>query len=79
MKCRKCGAVLLDTDTFCVKCGQKVGGPIFCSSCGEQLRDEERFCHKCGAPVEEDEIPLSEQRTFFALYGGGIRFVFQLS
>ncbi len=63
MKCRKCGAVLLDTDTFCVKCGQKVGGPIFCSSCGVQLRDEERFCHKCGAPVEEDEIPLSEQRT----------------
>ncbi len=23
MKCRKCGAVLLDTDTFCVKCGQR--------------------------------------------------------
>ncbi len=67
MKCRKCGAVLLDTDTFCVKCGQKVGGPIFCLSCGEQLRDEERFCHKCGAPVEtaaeDDEIPLSQQKT----------------
>ncbi len=24
MKCRKCGAELLDTDTFCVKCGQRV-------------------------------------------------------
>lgn len=67
MKCRKCGAELLDTDTFCVKCGQRVEGPMLCSSCGEQLRDGERFCHKCGAPVEsapeDDEIPLSRQKT----------------
>lgn len=67
MKCRKCGADLLDTDTFCVKCGQKVGQPMFCSHCGEELRDEERFCHKCGSPVkdvpEDEEIPLSRQRT----------------
>ena len=67
MKCKKCGAVLLDTDTFCVKCGQKVGQPMFCSNCGEQLRDEERFCHKCGSPVEnageDEEIPLSQQKT----------------
>ena len=27
MKCQRCGAELLDTDTFCVKCGQKVGEP----------------------------------------------------
>ena len=67
MKCRKCGAVLLDTDTFCVKCGQRVDQPMFCSSCGEQLREGERFCHKCGSPVEsaeeDEEIPLSQQRT----------------
>lgn len=67
MKCRRCGAELLDTDTFCVKCGQKVDQPMFCSKCGEKLRDGERFCHKCGSPVEpveeEDEIPLSQQRT----------------
>ena len=67
MKCRKCGADLLDTDTFCVKCGQRVDGPMFCASCGEQLRDGERFCHKCGASVEpvaeDDEIPLSRQKT----------------
>lgn len=64
MKCRKCGAVLLDTDTFCVKCGQRVGEPMFCFHCGEQLRDGERFCHKCGSPVETDEeIPLSQQKT----------------
>lgn len=67
MKCRKCGAVLLDTDTFCVKCGQKVGQPMFCPSCGEELREGERFCHKCGTQVEsapdDEEIPLSQQKT----------------
>lgn len=67
MKCRKCGAELLDTDTFCVKCGQKVDEPMLCSNCGEELRDGERFCHKCGSRVdsmpEDDEIPLSKQRT----------------
>ena len=26
MKCQRCGAELLDTDTFCVKCGQKMSG-----------------------------------------------------
>lgn len=67
MKCRKCGADLLDTDTFCVKCGQKADQPMICSNCGEQLRDGERFCHKCGSPVEaameDDEIPISRQNT----------------
>lgn len=67
MKCRKCGAVLLDTDTFCVKCGQRVDQPMFCSNCGEQLRDGELFCHQCGTAVgsaaENDEIPLSKQKT----------------
>lgn len=67
MKCRKCGAILLDTDTFCVKCGQKVGQPMFCSNCGEELREGERFCHKCGTQVEsapdEEEIPISQQKT----------------
>lgn len=67
MKCRKCGADLLDTDTFCVKCGQKADEPMLCSNCGEELRDGERFCHKCGSRVEsmpeDDEIPISRQRT----------------
>ena len=67
MKCRKCGAELLDTDTFCGKCGQRADGPALCSSCGEELRDGERFCHKCGSPVEnvpeDDEIPVTKQRT----------------
>lgn len=67
MKCKKCGAILLDTDTFCVKCGQRVDQPMFCSNCGEQLREGEWFCHKCGSPVEsaveDEEISLSQQKT----------------
>lgn len=67
MKCNKCGADLLDTDTFCIKCGQRADQPMFCTSCGEQLREGERFCHNCGSPVkfatEDDEIPISSQRT----------------
>ena len=39
MKCQRCGAELLDTDTFCVKCGQKVGEPARCPVCGEILRE----------------------------------------
>lgn len=67
MKCRKCGAELLDTDTFCVKCGQRVEEPMLCPNCGEQLREGERFCHHCGTQVEaveeDDAIPVSVQNT----------------
>lgn len=67
MKCRKCGAELLSTDTFCVNCGHKVE-PAFCPSCGEKLREGTKFCHKCGAPVaidelEDDAIPIVQQKT----------------
>ncbi|MGN0413408.1 MAG: zinc-ribbon domain-containing protein [Lachnospiraceae bacterium] len=67
MKCRKCGAELLVTDTFCVNCGHKVE-PAFCPSCGEPLREGTKFCHKCGAAVTEDDleddaIPLVQQNT----------------
>lgn len=69
MKCQRCGAELLDTDTFCVKCGQKVTEPAICPKCGEHLREGTRFCHKCGAlvdeqiPPEDDEIPVTPQKT----------------
>ena len=73
MKCRRCGAELLDTDTFCVKCGQKVEELPRCPKCGEILREGTKFCHKCGAAVgenddaiqepEDDEIPVTGTRT----------------
>ncbi len=73
MKCKRCGAELLDTDTFCVKCGQKVDELPRCPKCGEILREGTRFCHKCGASVvensdakqepEDDEIPVTGTKT----------------
>ncbi len=70
MKCQRCGAELLDTDTFCVKCGQKVGEPARCPVCGEILREGTKFCHKCGAAVNnedtephDEEIPVTPQKT----------------
>lgn len=70
MKCQRCGAELLDTDTFCVKCGQKVGEPARCPVCGEILREGTKFCHKCGTAVNnedtephDEEIPVTPQKT----------------
>lgn len=73
MRCQRCGAELLDTDTFCVKCGKRVDEIPKCSECGEELREGTRFCHKCGTPVaeyapswqepEEDEIPVKGTKT----------------
>lgn len=73
MKCRRCGAELLDTDTFCVKCGLRVDEIPRCPECGEELREGTRFCHKCGTSVtvsfdlddepEDDEIPVTGTKT----------------
>lgn len=69
MRCERCGTELLDTDTFCVKCGKKVTEPAVCPKCGEHLREGTRFCHKCGFLVEEqaangeEELPVTPQKT----------------
>lgn len=67
MNCKRCGAELLDTDTFCVKCGQRVDEALRCPNCGEELREGTKFCHKCGTMItygpEDDEIPVVQQKT----------------
>ena len=67
MRCKKCGAILLDTDTYCGKCGTKVIIDA-CPNCGEILRPGMRFCSSCGTEVlhldetepEDDDIPVTE-------------------
>ena len=51
MKCKKCGASLLDTDKFCSQCGWKVVKEHRCSECGAALREGTKFCPKCGVLV----------------------------
>ncbi|MBQ9438112.1 MAG: zinc-ribbon domain-containing protein [Lachnospiraceae bacterium] len=52
MKCKNCGAELLETDRFCINCGTLVDVKIEnCPFCGEKLREGEKFCHRCGAEI----------------------------
>jgi predicted RNA-binding Zn-ribbon protein involved in translation (DUF1610 family) len=75
MKCTRCGAELLETDTFCPNCGEKVKKLNICPFCGAELREGTRFCPKCGREVsaadepekeaphvpEDDDIPVVKQ------------------
>ena len=51
MKCKKCGANLLDTDKFCDQCGWKVVKERRCPECGAALREGTKFCPKCGVLI----------------------------
>lgn len=51
MKCKKCGASLLDTDKFCDQCGWKVVNERRCPECGAALREGTKFCPKCGVLI----------------------------
>lgn len=52
MKCKNCGATLLDTDKFCDQCGWKVVRKRKCPECGAPLREGTKFCPKCGRLIE---------------------------
>lgn len=69
MKCKNCGANLLDNDTFCSECGTRVKIEK-CPQCNEILRDGVKFCSKCGYKIgdtvkniipEDEEIPVTGQ------------------
>lgn len=68
MKCKKCGASLLDTDKFCNQCGWKVVRKRKCPECGAALREGVKFCPECGSMVDgeterEKKIPVREEET----------------
>ena len=45
--CGSCGAELLEGDSFCRKCGAKIGAA--CPSCGNLMEEGDTFCGKCGS------------------------------
>lgn len=51
MKCKNCGASLLDTDQFCDQCGWKVVKERRCPECNAPLREGTKFCPKCGRMI----------------------------
>ena len=53
MKCRKCGAEMMEGALFCMMCGAKKGRT--CTKCGVELPDVARFCFKCGNEVKSTE------------------------
>ena len=68
MKCKKCGASLLDTDKFCSQCGWKVVKERRCHECGAALREGTKFCPKCGVLVgsgksDEEKDVLRDEET----------------
>ena len=68
MKCKKCGASLLDTDKFCSQCGWKIVKESRCPECGAALREGTKFCPKCGVLVgsgksDEEKDFASDEET----------------
>ncbi len=51
MKCKSCGAELIEGSNFCFKCGSKVERELRCTQCGIKLPEGSVFCYKCGAKV----------------------------
>ncbi len=68
MKCKKCGASLLDTDRFCSQCGWKVVKERRCPECGAALREGTKFCPKCGVLIgssksDEGKVIVRDEET----------------
>lgn len=53
MRCARCNAELLDTDTFCPVCGAKQVKEGRCPHCNAMLRPGARFCQSCGKSIKE--------------------------
>ena len=50
IKCKACGAELMEENNFCPNCGaKKENGFTKCDSCGAELMAADNFCPNCGA------------------------------
>lgn len=49
--CRTCGTEVVDGDTYCRACGNRINDTPGACSCGAETREDDNFCHACGATV----------------------------
>jgi ribosomal protein L40E len=46
--CKKCNALVDQSDAFCRRCGEKIVRARRCSNCGAEASADDVFCRKCG-------------------------------
>jgi predicted amidophosphoribosyltransferase len=52
--CPTCGAAYQPGDTFCARCGGKLGAHA-CPACGAAYRPGDLFCVRCGGSLPQEE------------------------
>ncbi|MGD1060191.1 MAG: zinc ribbon domain-containing protein [Methanomassiliicoccales archaeon] len=68
--CRKCNALVDESDTFCRRCGAKIDRIPRCANCGSEVSSDDVFCRKCGnqlrslfsCPVCNAEVSENDER-----------------
>lgn len=71
MKCKNCGAQLMEGVVFCCECGAKVEKQKrICKKCGFELEDGIKFCTNCGEntdPIKESEQSRQQKGGFHSI------------
>lgn len=50
-RCTGCGEFLVESDSFCRKCGAKIPKAAECEKCGKVADIEDKFCRGCGTEL----------------------------
>ena len=53
MACPSCHEAIVEGDTYCARCGERLGA--HCRDCGEPVLEKDRFCPACGQRLEVEE------------------------
>ena len=64
MKCKQCGAELVEDASFCRCCGAKVDisdQMRACPACGYEAKPWEKFCQRCGTKLDSNDIFNDEE------------------
>lgn len=56
-RCPECGALIVEGDAYCGKCGQRLVTVFRCPQCEAEVEEEDNFCRKCGSALRAAEEP----------------------